>query len=263
MSDLISTKALVKAVKGPARDYGVADEVRSALQRVGVTFAVPRWSDRKGGYKGTFKLTDDAPEYVNADHVAAAARRIPSDYSELRQAVDGLLEEATPAADAAATTNVNTAATIPTRDFVAVVQSYGDRYDWCTSAEGTMERSLGLSFVDDDEARYQLRRGNPENLTPNQVRTWIEYVRADYGTVTGVRDLIEEVRTRWLRDTPTTANAGRTSATSTGRGYRVTVETTLTTSQLRSLGWNGTSELDGLSINYAGITGRIVTHAAV
>ena len=263
----INTKAFVKAIKNDALASGLGREVRTRLERLDVEFAERRWSDKKGDYKGTLKVVG-GPETLDTADIRPFVSDIPSHYTGLVQAVETALNAAEQAAGQSAVPTGTDAAhaavtgDIRTTDLVSLVADAAHRNQWCSSAEETLTDNLDLRFTDYDneDDRFTLAAGNPETLTQDQVRGYVTHISAEWSETSGVPALIDAIRNRFLNGATATATEAVTAPAIRQDWYRITVETTLTASQVASVvpGWSESRTLVGQQVQYGSIRGRIV-----
>lgn len=248
----VNTKAFIKTIRPAAIDSGVVSEVKRALtSRFGLQFQESVYQD--GRYRKQFKLAPGYPTTLNTEQVRAAASGIPGGYGNLRRAVENALN----GADVVSATGNQNVGDVNTDEFVALVKQYADRYEWCSSAEDAVSDAFdGLEFSDSED--LVLVGTYPQTLNREDVYQFVVDARQSYSGTTGVDDLLNEITNRWLDGEQANTQNTRPNASRNGQ-YRVTIDTTLTTEQLRHLGWNGTSSLTGLPVRYNGINGRITT----
>lgn len=248
----VNTKAFIKAIRPAVVESGVVTDVKRALtSRFGLQFQESVYRD--GRYRKQFKLAPGYPATLNTEQIRAAASGIPGGYGNLRRAVEN-------AVNGAASTTTASGDGVNTDEFIALVKQYADRYEWCSSAEEAVENAFeGLEF--DDDRDLVLVGTYPQTLNREDVQQFVNDARTDYSNTTGVNDLLNEITERWLNGTQASTNQAQNARPAPSRNgqYRVTIDTTLNTEQLRHLGWNGSSSLTGLPVRYNGINGRITT----
>lgn len=255
----VNTKEFIKAIRPEVISSGLANEVKVRLRQFGLNFQTPVWDNDENRYRKFFKLAAGLyPETLDTAQVRNAAAQIPASYSGLRRAIADALGE--PNTDATTPANAATPADpngdVNTAELIAVVKASAQRYNWCDEAEDALTESFDLRFHRYAAQRFTLLPGNPETLTRESVSKFVTDMTEQYEDtdVDGVLSLLGDIRDRWVGGNTTTASPA------TGR-YRVGIQTVLTANQLRALGWDGTSELNGLQVNYSGIQG-VVTSAA-
>lgn len=257
MSDQVNTKALIKALRPVVKETGTAAEVKRALSnQLGLNFATPVWDHEVGRHRKFFKLTSNNPETLDVARVRALLPGVPVAYSVLRDAVVGVIGTVPDqtASRLAPADGVNT------DEFITLVKQYADRYEWCSDVEEVLEETFtGLHFdARDDAGRVILTGTYPETLTQVDVRRFVNTAREGFTDTTGVADLTRDISARWLSGTTQASTPNASPATGRNGQYQVTIDTTLTADQLRTLGWSGnTFDLSGLAVRYNGITGRI------